>query len=84
MGSSKCTGLLAFNSSVPAVLAKNKDYKETYKRPTETITMAFEDILAPVHLHVLLLHPRETETTSVKLNVEFWLAHCFSLAIVKR
>lgn len=45
--------------------------------------MAFEDILAPVHLRVLLLHPRETETTSVKLNVEFWLAHCLSLAICK-
>lgn len=74
---------IAFNSSVPAALAKNKDYKETYKRPTETITMASEDILALVHLLVLELHLRETETTSVKLDVEFWLAHRFSLAIVK-
>lgn len=68
---------------MPAALAKNKDDKETYKRPTKTITVAFEDILAPVHLLVFVLHPRETETTSVKLNVEFWLAHCFSFAIVK-
>lgn len=44
------TCLLAFNSSVSAALAKNKDYKETYKRPTETIKVAFEDILGPVHL----------------------------------
>lgn len=33
----KWTCLLAFNSSVPAAPAKNKDYKETYKRRTVAI-----------------------------------------------
>lgn len=45
--------------------------------------MAFEDILGPAHLLVLVLHPRETETTSVRLNVAFWQAHWLSVAIVR-